>query len=573
MRRVIEEMSRNVYDVAIIGGGIYGASVARDAALRGLSVALIDKGDFGSGTSANSHKIIHGGLRYLQHGNVKRMRESIRERSILMKIAPHLVYPMPFLIPTYKRWSQGRLAMAVALTLNDVIGFDRNRSLQVEKIIPRGRLISKAECITLCPYFDHQELTGGALFYDGQVYNADRLTLSVLWSARNAGAVLVNYVQMTEFLQERNMIKGFRAIDMLEQKSFEVRARLVINSTGPWVSKVLNNQSTFIKPQSDKFLKAIVLVTRSLVKDMAVGIPGKLSYLDDDAVLKKGHRYFFITPWRNRSLIGTFQNFYEGDPDDIRVSEKNIQTLLDEINHGLQGAKLSNKDVYFAYVGLLPSADFADDNKSSAQLIKHYQIYDHAQEDGAEGLLSIIGVKYTTARDVAEKVIDLVLKRLGRKYIPSQTANKPIYGGDVGQIGEFVRLAIETKPSNIAAGIIEHLTRTYGSGYQDILRWGEENPDWLQPVCQNGFVIKAEVIQATRMEMAQKLSDVIFRRTDLGTAGFPGEQVLRTCAEIMAQELGWSTQQIQQELDEVRKTCVKRGILHWTNSDKVYASS
>ena len=557
MKRALDEFSNKTYDVAIIGAGIYGASVARDAALRGLSVAIVDKGDFGNATSANSHKIIHGGLRYLQHGDVRRMRESIRERSTLMRIAPHLVIPMPFLIPTYRRLAQGKTIMGLALKLNDLIGFDRNRYLQSDKKIPSGHLISKTECLRLCPGLNSSGLTGGAIFYDGQVNNPDRLTLAVLASADFAGAHLANYVRVTGFVKERKAILGFHAEDVLSSKSYVVRARLIINCSGPWFNGLLNVTGNLDCPKKMNLLKAVVLVTRALTDKVAVGIPGQSHYKDQDAILRKGHRYFFITPWRHRSLIGTFQKAYDGDPDELQVTENNIQELLDEINHGLPGAQLKRDDVHFVNAGFLPMAE------EEEQVVKRYNIYDHEQEDGLSGLLSVIGVKYTTARDVAEKVVDLVLPKLERKFVPSQTSHTSLYGGNFDGLEDFVRSAVESKPDGISEEGMEHLARTYGSGYLTILDYGKNDSNLLHPVYHTTPVVKAEVIHAVRMEMAEKLSDVIFRRTGLGTAGFPGEECLIACASIMGREMGWTVRRTHEELEETRMVFSRLGINQW----------
>jgi glycerol-3-phosphate dehydrogenase len=400
MRRAVPQLSRKVYDVAIIGGGIYGISVARDAAMRGLSVALVEQDDFGNATSANHHKIIHGGLRYLQHIDLKRMRESIRERATLIRIAPHLVHPMPFLIPTYRDFLQGKLIMSVALRLNDLISFDRNQNLESEQLIPPGRIISKAECHRLCPSLDESELTGGALFFDAQVYNADRLNLSLLLSAAAAGADLANYAQVVGFLRHRNTVTGMRVRDLLSGDMVEVRARVIVNCTGPWTDCVLQLLRGSEQQQRIKFLKAVVLVTRPLVQKVALGIPSRFHYQDKDTLIDKGHRYFFITPWRNSSLIGTFQAPYGGDPGACEVTEQEIHDFIHEVNAAFPGAGLKRDEVHFVYHGLLPTVDI-DGQPSDVQPIKHYKIYDHAVEEGIDRLISVLGIKYTTAICVA----------------------------------------------------------------------------------------------------------------------------------------------------------------------------
>ena len=383
MKRALSELSQNVYDVAVIGGGIYGASVARDAALRGLKVVLVEQADFGSGTSGNSHKIIHGGLRYLQHGDFKRMRESIKERSILMRIAPHLVYPMPFLIPTYRSWSQGKLVMSIALKLNDLIGFDRNDGLPLEKMFPKGRVIPKSECLRLCPSLDDQGLTGGALFYDGQVYNPERFVLSVLQSAAGAGAILANYAQVREFSKGPGGLMNMKVQDVLRKNVFVIRSRLVVNCSGPWLETLMDDLFSGNHANVNPLLQALVLVTRPLSKSIAVGVSGKFQYKDEDAIIKKGHRYFFITPWRNRSLIGTFQRPYGGDINDCEVTDQDIEELLTEVNAALPGANLAREDVYFINRGLLPRSGHIQKG-GEVQVVKHCQIHDHSKEDGID---------------------------------------------------------------------------------------------------------------------------------------------------------------------------------------------
>jgi glycerol-3-phosphate dehydrogenase len=549
MERNLAILADKEYDLVIIGGGIYGASVARDAAMRGLTVALVDKGDFGSATSANNHKIIHGGLRYLQHGDLKRMRESIRERSILMRIAPHLVRPLPFLIPTYGHLLQGKLGMAVALKLNDLISFDRNRGLDPERIIPPGRVISPGECVQLCPKLNQNGLSGGAIFFDAQVYNTDRLTLSHLLSAARDGADMANYVRVAGFVREGNTITGIRVTDVLSQGSFGVRAGVVVNCSGPWNDDVLRLLNGRRENRRIELLKAVVLVTRPLVQDIAVGVPSVAPYKDEDAIINKGDRYFFITPWRNTSLIGTYQLAYETDPDEFEVGEQDITDFIREVNAALPGADLRRQDVYFVYAGLLPRAD-GDGDRGSVQLLKRYEIRDHAVEDDIEGLISVVGVKYTAARQVAETTIDLVMKKLGRGHVRCLTGVTPVHGGMIEGFERFMARQLEKHAGQMSEEILRHLIQSYGAEYMEILRYCEEDPQWAESVTGDSPVIKAEVLHGVREEMARKLGDVIFRRTELGTAGYPGDACLETCAALMAAELGWDHQRTLRELEE-----------------------
>ena len=571
MKRIVSLLTEEIYDLAIIGGGIYGAYLAWDAALRGLTVALVDKGDFGNATSANSQKIIHGGLRYLQHANFKRMRESIRERRTLMRSAPHLVYPIPFLIPFYDGLIGGKGIMSLALKLNDLISFDRNWNMVSDKFIPGSHVISRAECLQLCPGLDQTGLSGGVIFYDGQVYNSERLILSVLQSATNAGADLANYIKVTGFIQKGNITTGFRAKDVITGNSLEVQAKIIVNCSGPWTDQVLDLLKTKRYRKRINWFKAVILVTRPLFQKMAVGVPCTQLYRDDDAVINKGYRYFFITPWRNTSLVGTFYTPYDGDPDDFKVTEKDIRDFINEVNAAYPAADIKRQDVYLVYGGLLPNDDRAS-KSGEIQYAKRYKIYDHEKDDGIPGLISVVGVKYTTARDVAEKTIDLVLKKLGIRAVRCRTEVTPVYGGEIEQYEDFMNLEIQNKPQGMSAEVIRHLISTYGSNYREILQYCENNPAWGQSALNTSPVLQGEIVHGIREEMAQRLGDVIFRRTELGTAGYPGDTCIATCAAIMATELGWDEEKTQREIAEVRATFSQMGCEQWTTMTKVNVS-
>jgi glycerol-3-phosphate dehydrogenase len=545
-------LAQKIYDVVVIGGGIYGVSVARDAVLRGLTVSLIDQGDFANASSSNHHKIIHGGLRYLQHGDFKRMRESTRERSVLLRIAPHLVQPLPFLIPTYRRRFPGRLAMAMALKLNDLLSFDRNRQLARHKKIPRGRIMSKVECLQLCPKIDPQGLTGGALFFDAQVHSPDRLNLALLFSAARAGAELANYVRVGGFLKDRSGVSGVRVKDMLSGDEFTIRARLIVNCAGPWLDHVLRLLTTSTAKSTMRLLKAVVLITRPVVRNVAVGIPSRARYSDADAIVQKGHRYFFITPWRHTSLIGTFQSAHGGHPDELAVTDEEIGDFICQINGAFPGAVLEKKDVYRVLCGLLPAAE-QDGTDGDAQLEKRAEIRDHASADGIPGLISVSGVKYTTARSVAEHAVDLIFMKLARKPVHCRTTEIPALGGDIDCFEAFAERALRRRPTFVSAETLTHLLQNYGSEYRSILRYCEDDPAWGELLSSDSPVIKAEALHGVRVEMAQKLTDVVFRRTELATAGYPGDACLRRCAEIMAAELGWNTKRICREIDDVQQ--------------------
>ncbi len=551
MKRNITELSNNVYDLIIIGGGIYGAWAAWDAALRGLSVALLEKRDFGSATSSNSLKVIHGGLRYLQYAGFRRMRKSIYERATLMRVAPHIVHPLPFLMPTYGHLMKSKEIMSLALMMNDIIGFDRNRVKDPEKYLPGGRVISKEECLRVFPGVYEEGLTGGAIWYDGQMYNSERMLFSVLRSAEKAGAALANYVEVTGFLKYGDRIIGVKARDVFTGEELDIRAKITLNTSGPWVNHVLRllngnyrNQRVFLSKTMN------VVVKRQLIPKYAVGVWSKYKFKDRDAVISKGSRLLFIVPWREFSLIGTTHVPYEGSPNDFRITEKDIQDFIEEINGAYPTAALKREDISFFHGGLLPMNGC--DDAGDVSLVKECLIYDHMKDDGIDGLVSLVGVKYTEARGAAEKVIDLVFEKMARKPSRCLTNIIPVYGGNIEKFADFLSKEKEKGVWGLDAEVIEHMVYNYGSEYPKVLRYIDENPEWAQKITNTSQVIKAEVFHGIQEEMAQKLADIVLRRTELGSAGNPGEQALMTCAAIMARELDWDEARTQSEVKEVK---------------------
>ncbi len=556
MQRNLHELSNTVHDILILGGGIYGAAATWDAALRGLSVALLEKGDWGGATSSNSLKIIHGGLRYLQHADFKRMRESIRERMVLMRIAPHLVHPLPCVMPTYGHAMKGKEIMAVAMFMNDLIGFDRNGLSDPQKHLPAGRVISKRECLELIPGLEENGLTGGATWYDCQVYNSERMLLSYLHAAAQNGAQFANYVEVTGFITKDNRVLGVQARDVLTQNDFEIRARLVINNSGPWVNQtlgLLQNESAGRKVLLSKAMNLIL--RRQIFPKFAVGVPSKFEFKDSDALINKGSRLLFIRPWRGRSMVGTTHVPYHGEPKDFHVTENDIQEFIDEVSAAYPAANLSRADVAFFNGGLLPM-EGVNPRSGDVRLVKHYIVRDHEREHGLAGLLTVVGVKYTTARDVAQKSIDLAMQKLVVPFKPSVGAVTPVYGGKIARFEEFLQSEMRRKPHGLAQNLVKHLIYNHGATYSEIFKHAAENSAWLQPLGSNTEVLQAEVIHGTREEMALKLADVVMRRTELGSAGHPGAEALQACAQLMAKELGWDAARANQEIAETEAVFV-----------------
>ena len=552
MKRDLKELSNRIYDLLIVGAGIYGAAAAWDATLRGLSVALIDKGDFGGATSSNSLKIVHGGLRYLQQLDLKRMRESIRERRTLMKIAPHLVHPLPCIMPTYGHLMKGKEIMQIAMWMNDLISFDRNKLDDPEKKIPRGRIVSREECLRFLPGFEKTNLNGGAVWYDAQMFNSERLLLSFILSAYEAGASVANYVKATSFIMADHQVKGVKARDLLTNEEIDIQAKIVLNTSGGWTDIILSQLKDSLPKQRFTLSTAMnLIINRKLVSDYAAGVNAQFEYSRPDGKIYRGTRVLFATPWRGYTIVGTYHRPYMGNPDEMCVTEKDIHDFLKEINSAFPGYSIQRKDVTFFHKGFLPM-DGVNKKTGEVELTKHYRIYDHKREDGIDGLISVVGVKYTTARDVAERAVNFVFKKLGKKNPGTTSQEKVLTGGTIERFSDFVSKATREMPEGLNNEIMRHLVYNYGSEYQHILEYKKRNPDYGEVLPGSSEVLKAEVIHAVREEMAQKLSDVVLRRTDLGSAACPPDSTLEACARIMGKELGWNKEKIKEEIDEVK---------------------
>jgi glycerol-3-phosphate dehydrogenase len=561
VNRDISALTDRTYDLLVVGAGIYGAAVAWDAAARGLAVALIDRADFASGNSSSSLKIIHGGLRYLQQFDIPRMRDSIRERMFMLRNAPHLVHPLPCVMPTYGKLKKCKPAMRVAMLANDIIGFDRNRGIKdPAKRIPRGRVIGREACFKLAPGLSKSveglgPVTGAAIWYDAQMYNSERLELSFVLSAERAGAKVANYVEARGFITEGRRVIGLRARDLIGGRDIQISARIVLNTVGSSIHGVLallNNGTNGCTTSRRINLSTAMnlVINRRIVGDHAVAVQSPFEF-NRPSGLYHGARVLFLTPWRRYTIVGTQHLPFQGDPNGFVPSEEMIASFLREVNDAYPGAGLKPEDVSFVHYGIVPM-DAVDPKSGEVKLTPHHKIWDHAREDRIEGLLTVIGVKYTTARGVAQATVDTVFKKLRRKPPECCTLERVLVGGNIDDFEAFADDVVKAKPNGLEAEVLIHLLHSYGSEYGQILAEAEAQPELNLKVPGSAEVLMAEVSHAVNHEMAVKLTDVILRRTDLGSAGHPGEQCLEACAELMARELGWDNNRKQAEIGEAK---------------------
>ncbi|MBN1342106.1 MAG: glycerol-3-phosphate dehydrogenase/oxidase [Phycisphaerae bacterium] len=548
MKRDFGKLADQEFDVLLVGAGIFGACIARELALRDVTVAIVDRADFGAATSANSLKIIHGGLRYLQKLDVRRMRASARERRAWLRTAPHLITPMRCVIPTHGRGARSRFAMRAALSLCDWITGE-NRTGARKRAISPGGVLSRAEMLDLFPGLRTLPgLTGGAYWYDGQVQSTERLTLACVRSAVERGAVAVNYVQADALLHDARRIIGVVVQDRIAGQTAEVRARLVVDACGPWAGRLLADSGLIPSPCPEvaSLAKAWNLVCRPMNLPHALGVPTP----PIEGRPGSGGRMLFLTPWHGQTILGTMYT-EAARSDHPRLSDAEARRLLDDVNRAYPAAELSRQDVRFHHVGLQPiqkrpGADAAD------CLMDRDIVLDHERQHGLRGLLTVSGVKYTTSRITAEAVADLVCRRLDRHGPWPSGAEVPVDGGDMEAPGNLVAELRKRAPDALASRLPQIVCH-YGTRAAELVDHCREHPEDVEPVDPRTDVTRVEVRYAVREEMGMKLADVIMRRTDLSAAGLPDTDIIRKCANIMAEDLDGLSIQFDEEVQDMAR--------------------
>jgi len=543
MKRNLQSLANRDYDVVVVGGGIYGAALAREAALCGLSTALIEKGDFCSATSASSLKIIHGGLRYLQQFDIPRLRNSVIERRTFLRTAPHLVHPLPCIMPTQGHLMKGQEAMFCGLLLNEILSCDRNCLKDPEKHIPAGRLISRDTVGQLVPGLATDGITGGCSWSDAYTYNSERLVTAMVRDAVAAGAEVSNYAKLTGFHLSGNRVTAVRVHDELGEATFDIPAKLVINAAGPWVNEVLALlDKRPVSAVNGLAMGMNFVLRRQLLPSSAAGLPFRRR-------TGESQRLLFMMPWRGQTLAGTYYRPHRGPADTLKVTEQDIEILLSDLSHAYPAAEINRSDISAILPGLLPVKHTQLVNDEPV-LANHFSIIDHARNDALEGLISIVGVKYTTARDVAARTLRHVLSKLGRQQRDSGSDQRLLPGGAVPDFRAFLDQTRTSLSGRLSTDIAEHLVYNFGDELQSVLELGSTQPSLLAPLAPSTTVIGAEVAFAAREEMAMTLADIVFRRTDLGSAGRPAPEALDTASRIMARECGWDE---AHRFDEIRK--------------------
>lgn len=495
-RQALERLQQETFDVLVVGGGINGAGVARDAAMRGLRVALLDKGDFASGTSSKSSKLIHGGVRYLEQGDLRLVRIACRERDLLRRrLAPHLVEPLAFLFPVYRGDPVGFFTLGIGMWLYDLLAVFRN--------IHPHRMLRAARAARLEPALRRDGLRGAGLYYDCWTDDA-RLTLETILAAREEGAVVINYAAVQSFLKADGRIVGARADECLSGASITVRARCAVNVAGPWVDAVRRLDDPAAAP------------CLRLTKGVHIVVPRRRVGNQNAVVIRApvDQRVLFVIPWGAHDIIGTTDTDFAGSPDDVRAEDADLDYLLTAANWSFPSSQLRPADIVSAYAGLRPLV--ASRAGSAPSAVSR----EEAILESASGLISLAGGKLTTYRFVAEEIVNLVVKRLAKegRSAPrrSRTATTPLPGGRIGNPEGLVEELERRNGYGLSREQITHLVHRYGSRAPQVLELISREGDMSSPLVPDLPDIWAEAAYAVENEMALRPDDILLRRTKVG---------------------------------------------------------
>ena len=532
MKRDLKKLASETLDILVIGGGAHGAAIAYHAAMAGYKIALIDKNDFCSATSANSLKILHGGLRYLQHLNIKRMRHSIIARREMMRLAPHLVQPLSCIMPAYGHGLRGKRIMQAAIFLNDCISWDRNIGLPADIRLPPGFTVSRQKCQELIPEIKTENLHGASIWHDALAVDTERLIMTYLLEAERHGALAANYAEATGINMDGDGLYCVSVKDTFTQQVHIVKTRFIVNAAGPWIASL---SSIFKSPDNtpQKWAMALnVISKKKIFEKHAVALEGNDTYEDKDAIIKRGKRLYFFVPWRGYTMIGTDYQASTAYPDSLQIKREDIQNMIEDINTIYPPARLTYEDVSFYHAGLLPMTENREAGNDNIQLEKNSQIYEH-DKSGFKGVFSIKGVKYTTAPHIASELIHLLQKR----FSPAKTVEKkqPVLDNHWQPANHEISKLLKGKYGPQAARVAHYMQ-------------GEQSDVWVDKTA--GF-LKAEVDYLIQEEMACTLSDIVLRRTGLGTAECPSRKILEKIAAMMAAILDWNEERKKKEIEDV----------------------
>ncbi len=525
MKRNFQSLNQKTFDLIVIGGGIIGTGVARDAALRGLDVLLVEKEDFACGTTSRSTRLIHGGLRYLRMLEVKLVRQDLHEREVLLHIAPHLVNQLAFTIPLLRSKPLYRVTLPLGLLLYDILAL--GKSLPSRKHLSRERTLDMEPALA-----DVRELVGSYLYYDCQALNMERLCLENAVSAAEKGACVLNHTEATGFIIENGEVKGIHLRNNINNQKYSASGRLVLNAGGPWASLVLKKLASYQESQL-RLTKGIHILTRKLANHALV------------LFAKSDGRLFFVVPWNKWSLIGTTDTHFSESPDSVYAGKEDVDYLVTEARRYFP--EFNQEDIYYATAGLRPLVDSKE--KAESKVSRAHRLIDHEKQDQLKGLISIIGGKITAYRAIAEEAVDLVCKKLKLKSV-CQTAQTPLPGAPALSQKELAKIVNEKK---LPAQTVSHLANIYGSRIYSVLKYADEDQKMARSLSPEYPDIRAQVKHAVLEEETLTINDFLFRRTPLGLGDTQGKAAVEEIANEMALLLNWSIAEKQKQIHDYEK--------------------
>lgn len=486
------------YDLVVIGGGINGAAIARDAALRHFNVILLEKEDFGSGASTKTSKLAHGGVRYLEHFQVHLVKESLRERDLLLKNAPHLVKPLPFLLPVYANDPYPLWQIHAGLFFYDCLGgskgFQRHRKLDVNHLLE------------IVPGLNKDGLIGGCSYYDAQMQD-HRIVIENIVSAAQSGAAIRNYKEVIDLIIHEEKVCGVRIRDSFTGKEEEIYGKAVVNATGAWSAHISEKD-----PDEHRCLpaptKGVHLVLPQLIANNALLLR-----------TPQDRRVFFVLPWEEFSLVGTTDTFFDGDPNDVAADHTDCRYLLDAVNAFFPDRHLKESSIIASFAGLRPLV--APNGKSPPSDIAR----EHAIHISKRGLITLLGGKYTTHRQIAEEVVNKAAAQLEGNHAPCITAHTPLPGA-IG-IENIAEIGKQLLHKGLPEDTVSHLLHTYGMCSQTILKIVSQDPRLAERICTKHPHILAELTYAARVEYAKTAADWFERRTDIAYTPCRGKACLQ----------------------------------------------
>jgi glycerol-3-phosphate dehydrogenase len=517
------------YDLIVIGGGINGAGVVRDAALRGLKAILIEKNDFSSGTTSWSTRLIHGGLRYLEYFEFPLVRESLQERRILLQTAPHLVKPLLLTIPIYRDRSRPYWKIRVGMWLYDALSDD--------KLLPPHRMLSREKFQQLFGNIDPEHLLGGAQYYDAQVAYVERLVLENILAAETAGATVLNYVEVMQLHRQGDRITSLTCRNCLTGEEFIVRGNehaVIVNTTGPWVDEILS------RGRQNGSVAAIGCDRKMggtkgshIIVDPFPGAPqGSALYVE----AKSDGRPFFIVPWLGMILIGTTDIRYIGSLDTVKADNAEIDYLLTETNSVIPTARLSRQNVKFTYSGVRPLPN--SEGKQPGSITRRHTLYNHTDE-GVSNLISLIGGKITTYRQVGEEIVNAVFRKQGRSIPPCTTASQSLPGAILPDDAR-IQQAIDDYQGRLPVATLHYLFSVYGARALEVLALTDAEPELTAAIAPPLPGIKAQIVYAAQSEYARTLVDIAYRRMTLAVHTHYGFKSLPLMAQTLQRYCNWS---------------------------------